>query len=236
MSSTTTHLATPPAPWSAAFQEHVNALPSPEFVLGTVHPTPASAASTTPTPLLPRVRYCIYRGMWASLPENKHNNAPMNPHAYESDCPTFTTDVRMEKISDFFATSEGKADHEELTKGSGGGGPIEAVWWNKDAGTQWRVRGRAYVVAPDIDSSEDGRGGSSGVRTVKSEIGKRMRILSAGETTDWSWTRELTGHFGNVSPGMRGSCAEAFFPLSFYLFNFNFKFKPFRPSPCLFLC
>ena len=120
----------------------------------------------------------------------------------------------MQKVGDFFATGEGKADperHPEQISGSGGGGPVEAVWWNKDKGTQWRVRGRAYVVGPDIESEEGKK--NSGVRTVKSEVGKRMRVLSGGgqaegkedgEGKEWSWERELTGHFGNCSPGMRG--------------------------------
>jgi len=25
---------------------------------------------------------------------------------------------------------------------------------------------------------------------------------------EWSWKRELGGHFGNMSPGMRGMCAR----------------------------
>lgn len=164
--------------------------------------------------------------MWSVLPENKHNTAPRNPRVYASDMPTFTTDVRMEKVGDLFATSEGgeKADgREELMQGSGGGGPVEAVWWIKDVGMQWRVRGRAYVVAPDIDwAGRQGGKESSGVRTVKSALGERMRLLAGGKEKgeggddgaageaegkreEWSWERELTAHFGNCSPGMRGS-------------------------------
>ena len=114
--------------------------------------------------------------------------------------PTFTSDVRMHKIPQIFASSPGHGD-ESQSQGSGGGGPVEAVWWIKEVGTQWRIRGEAFVVGNDIEG--DG-GESSGVRTVKSEVGARMRVVKEGAESDWSWAKELTGHFGNCSPGMRG--------------------------------
>ncbi|MCJ1477626.1 hypothetical protein MMC13_006299 [Lambiella insularis] len=199
MSSTTHHLATPPAPWKPSFLEHISKMSSPEFVLSTVRPAPAD--SKAPVPYLPRARFCIYRGMWAELPENKHNDAPMNERVYESELPTFTSDVRMEKIPELFATGAGHGDVDQ-SQGSGGGGPVEAVWWIKEVGMQWRMKGTAYVVAEDIE----GEGGeSSGVRTVKSQLGERMRVVTPGGEERWSWGKELTAHFGNCSPGMRGS-------------------------------
>ena len=171
---------------------------SPEFVFSTL----TTAPNDSPTPYLPRARYCIYRGMWAELPENKHNDAPMNERIYESEMPTFTSDVRMEKIPEIFASGPGKGDVEQ-SQGSGGGGPVEAVWWIKDdVMTQWRIRGTAWVVARDIEGSEE----SSGVRTVKSEVGERMGLVDGakGKEATWKWGRELTAHFGNCSPGMRG--------------------------------
>lgn len=149
---------------------------------------------------MPRVRYCIHRGFWAELPENKHNDAERNPQVYQSDCPTFTTDVRMEKVGQIFATSAGHAESNAQIQGSGGGGPVEAVYWNADTGTQWRIKGRAFVIADDIEGDEE----SSGVRTVKSEVGKRMRIVDEGKEDQFSWQRELTGFFGNQSPGIKG--------------------------------
>jgi hypothetical protein len=56
-------------------------------------------------------------------------------------------------------------------------------------------------VANDIEGNDE----SSGVRTVKSEIGSRMRAVQEGKEGDWSWKKEVDGHFGNLSPGMRGS-------------------------------
>ena len=135
------------------------------------------------------------------MPQNKHNDAEKNPTAYQSDCPIFTTDVRMEKVGQIFGTSSGHAGDGEQTQGSGGGGPVEAVWWVEETSTQWRVRGRAYVVANDIEEKED----SSGVRTVKSEVGKRMRVVDEANKKDWSWARELTACFGNQSPVIKGT-------------------------------
>ena len=139
--------------------------------------------------------------MWGELPENKHNEAPKNPRAYESEMPTFTTDVRMQKVGEIFSSSAGHAEKDEQVQGSGGGGPVEAVWWIKDTGTQWRIKGEAFVVGTDIEG--EGKE-SSGVRTVKSEVGERMRVVDGSKEQEWSWGRELTGHFGNCSPGMRG--------------------------------
>lgn len=138
--------------------------------------------------------------MWAELPENKHNDAPMNDRVYESDLPTFTTDVRMEKIPEFFASSQGHGEVEQ-SQGSGGGGPVEAVFWIKEVMTQWRVRGEAYIVGQDIEGSGQE---SSGTRTVKTKIGERMRVVKEDGKEGWSWGKELTAHFGNLSPGMRG--------------------------------
>jgi hypothetical protein len=173
---------------------------SPEFVFSSLHLAPKGS----PTPYLPRARYCIFRGFWAELPENKHNQAPQNERIYETDLPTFTTDVRMNKPFELFASSGGHANDPSQAKGSGGGGPCEAVWWVKDVKVQWRMKGQAFVVAPDIDGEGAPGDESSGVRTVKSEIGARMRVLKEDGKDDWSWATELTAHFGNMAPGMRG--------------------------------
>lgn len=106
----------------------------------------------------------------------------------------------MQKVFELFNSSSGKADRAELVQGSGGGGPCEAVWWVKDVMVQWRVKGEAFIVGPDIEGGEE----SSGVRTVKSELGRRMRVVKEEGKEQWSWKTEITGHFGNMSPGMRG--------------------------------
>lgn len=166
---------------------------SPEFVFSTLHP---SEDKDSPFPYVPSARYCMYRGMWAGLPENKLNKAPLNDHVYESDLLTLTTDVRMAKVPELFDTSgEGHSGAD-----CGGGGPVEAVFYVKSTMTQWRFKGKAYIVGPDIEGS------SPGALMVKQKVGERMRALGeAGQRDCWSWGKELTAHFGNLSPGMRGS-------------------------------
>lgn len=78
--------------------------------------------------------------MWAELPENKHNDAPRNEQVFESDMLTLTTDVRMAKVPEIFASGAGHGSVGQ-SQGSGGGGPVEAVFWVKEVGTQWRFRG-----------------------------------------------------------------------------------------------
>ncbi|KAI5199496.1 hypothetical protein AUEXF2481DRAFT_24915 [Aureobasidium subglaciale EXF-2481] len=200
--ATTSSVNSPqPAPWKQAFLADLDKMDSPEFVFSSLTPAPKNS----PTPYLPRARYCIFRGFWAELPENKHNNAPMNPRVFESEMPTFTSDARMFKVAQLFASGSGHAEKEEQMQGSGGGGPCEAVYWIKETGTQWRLKGEAFVVGPDIEGDSEQSKESSGVRTVKSELGSRMRIVDEGKQGDWSWNKELTGHFGNNSPGLRGS-------------------------------
>ncbi|KAM3080643.1 hypothetical protein ACMFMG_005578 [Clarireedia jacksonii] len=195
--SATTPSAVGPAPWRPLFLAHLSNMDSPEFVLSSLSPCDDK---NSPTPYLPRARYCIFRGMWAELPENKHNDAPMNDRVYESDLPTFTTDVRMEKVPEIFASSQGHGEVAQ-SQGSGGGGPVEAVFWIKEVMTQWRFKGEAYIVGQDIEELQE----SSGTRTVKTKIGERMRVVKEKEKANWSWEKELTAHFGNLSPGMRGS-------------------------------
>jgi pyridoxamine 5'-phosphate oxidase len=171
---------------------------SPEFVFTSLHP---AESKDSPVPYVPRARTCIFRGLWAELPENKHNEAPKNDRVYESDLLTLTSDVRMAKIPEIFASSPGHGDVSQ-SQGSGGGGPVEAVFWVKNVMTQWRIRGEAYIVSQDIEWSGEE---SSGTRTVKSKVGERMRAVKEEGKDSWSWGTELTAHFGNLSPGMRGS-------------------------------
>jgi pyridoxamine 5'-phosphate oxidase len=196
MASTSSTTAPQPAPWKQAFLSDLDKMDSPEFVFSSLHPAPKDS----PTPYLPRARYCIFRGFWSELPENKHNQAPQNERVYESEMPTFTSDVRMQKVSQLFTSGSGHATKDEQMQGSGGGGPCEAVYWIKETQVQWRLKGEAFIVGPDIEDETE----SSGVRTVKSELGSRMRIVDEGKQGEWSWSKELTAHFGNNSPGLRG--------------------------------
>jgi pyridoxamine 5'-phosphate oxidase len=118
---------------------HLEKMDSPEFVFTSLHP---AENKDSPVPYAPRARTCIFRGMWAELPENKHNDAPQNERVYESDLLTLTTDVRMAKVPEIFASSSGHGNVGQ-SQGSGGGGPVEAVFWAKEVMTQWRFRGEA---------------------------------------------------------------------------------------------
>jgi pyridoxamine 5'-phosphate oxidase len=181
------------APWRSLFLSHISKMDSPEFVFSTLH---AVEDKSSPVPYVPRARYCVCRGMWAGLPVNKYNEAPQNERVYASDMLTLTTDARMAKVPELFSSSG-----ESYVEGSesGGGGPVEAVFFVKAAMTQWRFKGKAYVVGPDIEGS------SPGARTVRDKIGERMRVVREEGKGDWSWAKELTAHFGNLSPAMRGS-------------------------------
>jgi len=179
------------APWKNLFSSHISKLLSPEFSLATIH--------TTPTGAVPKVRTCIFRGYWAELPTNPMNSAPQNKPVYQSSCLTFTTDVRMDKVPDLFA------HHEQGIQGSGGGGDVEACWWVKDAMTQWRVSGKAWVLNErDIDS------GTENAENVRMIVGNRMKKredfseLTEEDQKNWSWEMEVLAHFGNLSPVSRG--------------------------------
>ncbi|KAI0844072.1 pyridoxamine 5'-phosphate oxidase-domain-containing protein [Daldinia vernicosa] len=180
-----------PAPWRQLFLEHVQTMASPEFTLSTIRKTSSPSSGTVY--YSPRARTCVFRGLFAGLPANPKNEAELNPDVYETDFPTFTTDCRMDKMAELFGTEETG----EKLRGSGGGAPVEAVFWARETGTQWRVRGKAYVLAPDVEDSEEGK-------RVISTLTARMRRKDASQG-GWSFAREVTAHFGNMAPLMRGS-------------------------------
>lgn len=170
---------------------------STEFTLGTVR----KIASETGTVYSPRARTCVFRGLFAELKANPNNTAQMNPDLYESDLLTFTTDRRMDKVAELFGLETGgKDDHGERLKGSGGGAPVEAVFWVREKATQWRFRGRVYVLAPGVETSEEGKRVTA---TLMERV--RRKKSSSPDGKEWSFSREITAHFGNMSPIMRGS-------------------------------
>ena len=190
------------APWRHDFLSHIDTMDEPSFVLSTLHRVPSSSASKCPgddrDALVPRARTVIFRGLWASLPANPRNPAPLNPAgAFETDLPTITTDARMEKVPELLHSTAGDAEtgEGEAQASSGRGGPIEAVFWMPKVRTQWRIRGHAYVIGPDIDTPA--------AAPVRTALQAHMRPGTGADS--WSWSRELTAHFGNLSPLMRGT-------------------------------
>ncbi|KAI0117261.1 pyridoxamine 5'-phosphate oxidase-domain-containing protein [Daldinia grandis] len=184
-----------PAPWRQLFLEHVQTMASPEFTLSTVRKTSTSSSGTVCSP---RARTCVFRGLFAGLPVNPKNDAELNPDVYETDFLSFTTDCRMDKMAELFGVEEGGEEGGTGGKlcGSGAGAPVEAVFWVRQTGTQWRVRGKAYILAPDIEDSAGGK-------QVISSLTGRMRRKNT--SPEWRFGREVTAHFGNLSPLMRGS-------------------------------
>ncbi|KAI1096011.1 pyridoxamine 5'-phosphate oxidase-domain-containing protein [Rostrohypoxylon terebratum] len=186
------------APWRKIFLDHVQTMPSPEFSLGTVRKT---VSATGAVGYAPRTRTCVFRGLFADLPVNPKNEAELNPDIYESDFLTLTTDRRMDKMAELFGVAEANDGEGVNLGGSGGGAPVEATFWVKETSTQWRVRGKAYVLAPDVERGPEGR-------QVISTLTARMRRRKKGDSPDgrrWSFGREVTAHFGNLSPQMRGT-------------------------------
>ncbi|SPO00145.1 uncharacterized protein DNG_02995 [Cephalotrichum gorgonifer] len=185
--------ASAPAPWRAEFLSHLARLESPLCALSTVRPATGPSSLATP-----RVRTVVFRGMWGSLAENPKNPAPRNPPVFESDHLTITTDARMDKAGEIapslLSLEEGDAPSD--TPGTDGGGAYEAVFWVPDVMTQWRLSGKAYLLGPDVESDDP--------RAVRVREAVSRGVRTVGEGT-FSWEREVTAHFGNLSPGMRGT-------------------------------
>lgn len=175
------------APWKDAFLADVQSMEGQEFAFSSLHQTQHSETFSAP-----RSRFCAFRCFWTELPPNPLNPAERNPNVFKSELPVFTTDVRTSKIEDLFEVDED-------TKLSGGGGACEAVWWARGGLTQWRVRGQAFVIAPDIESSH------SGAQSARSSIALRMHQINSQAANEWSWATELTAIFGDLSPTKRGS-------------------------------
>ncbi|EAW12966.1 uncharacterized protein ACLA_014030 [Aspergillus clavatus NRRL 1] len=173
----------PRAPWRDLFGAHLSQSSSPEFTLSTV----AHDAQGRP---VPRTRTCGFRG-WFPSPD-LHASAKKalaaqdereNPSVYESDMISFTTDVRMEKVGQLKQS----------------GNAVEAVFWLKESGNQWRVRGEAFVFG-------DPQGGEEEEKARK-KISKGMRTRGdgGGNEKDWGWERQVTTYFANHTPVLRGS-------------------------------
>jgi pyridoxamine 5'-phosphate oxidase len=190
------------APWRNLFTSHITKLEDPYMVISTVsHNNPNRHSQPK---IVPRARYCGFRGFFgelssqsstspatpklhpSALEQLKESNELNPPNVYESDMLSFTTDVRMGKASDL----------KEFD------GAVEAVFWVKEVMTQWRMRGRGFVIGAD-PSDED-------QKQARREIEKGLRLKESDHSSDekscegWSWENEITTYFANHSPVMRG--------------------------------
>jgi hypothetical protein len=192
------------APWRAEFLSHLKHLGLPTCVLSTVHAAPNDHGGDGSISWVPRARTVVFRGMWGSLPDNPDNPAQRNPPVFESDLLALTTDARMEKAGEIvgFGDWERVRDGGQSGTGTGtgtdtaGGAPFETVFWISGAMTQWRFSGRAYLLGQDVESD------APAVAQVRETLARRMRRIGEGE---FGWEREITAHFGNMSPLMRGT-------------------------------
>lgn len=159
----------------------------------------------------PRARTCVLRGYFAELEipqidtdwilrdaKARHDPAReaavrpqdlgLNPHIFESDLLTFTTDERMDKVS-------------ELAENDN----VEIVMWASETKLQWRISGRASVIGGNPDDEREAN--------AREEIMHWLRDRPADENHEshpqaektWTFDREVLAHFSNMGPVMRGS-------------------------------
>ncbi|EZF29902.1 hypothetical protein TMEN_5929 [Trichophyton mentagrophytes] len=188
------------APWRPLFEEHVQAAGSPLLSL-------ATASKDIKGNPFPRVRTCVLRGFFAGLqlhPNAKHDlklaagrsvkeesddedASYLNPRKYESDLLSITTDARSEKVK-------------HILSGNEVGGPVECLFWSPKAFAQWRIKGKAYVVGGSCSDTMELK--------ARQEVEQYLRLR---EDTDkpWSWEKEMTTQFANLSPGMRDTFRQA---------------------------
>ncbi|KAJ5746216.1 hypothetical protein N7520_011398 [Penicillium odoratum] len=174
-----------PAPWRDILASHLQQTPGYEFSLGTVEYDSQGRA-------VPRVRTCGHRGFFPELQLHPSGQEDMkqqvenggNPHIYESDMLTFTTDIRMEKLPQIDAA----------------GHAVEGVFWLKDLMTQWRVKGRAFAFGNP--AGEDDIEELVSREKVKEWLRAKQHV--DGDIKEWTWEKAVTEYFANHSPMMRG--------------------------------
>ncbi|KAJ5121362.1 uncharacterized protein N7515_009323 [Penicillium bovifimosum] len=171
------------------------------------HSSVATVAHDAQLRPVPRLRTCGCRGFFPELDLHPKGQEAMdhqvkgggNSPVFQSDMLCFTTDARMEKLSQL--ESSGHA--------------IEAVFWLKDLMTQWRIKGTAYAIGDPKRENERQEEASSRhpanlvadlsdpvaranfrVVVIKPEKVERLDLTYQEDGKRWSW--KLTG----------GSCDE----------------------------
>ena len=79
---------------------------------------------------------------------------------------------------------------------SDAGNEVEMVFWLKDVGSQWRIKGIGFVIG-----DQDGGGVEDKAREG---IQKGLRVRSEDGRGEWTWERQVTTYFANHTPILRG--------------------------------
>lgn len=173
-----------PAHWAAIFKAQVTP---------PVNQTRDFAFGTTSPSGQPHVRFCGHRGFWSVPVDNDHGLT-----SFQSDCPYFTTDVRMQKVRDIFGT-----DDIDACRGSGGGALCEATYWIKeDVMTEWRVRGRAWILSyDDVEEASPACGASKAREAILPYMKSKPQ---ASAVPPESWRQSVADVFRSLKPLNRG--------------------------------
>lgn len=139
----------------------------------------------------PRAVQALQEHAAGSSGDGTKSGTAINPLAFDSDMPTITTDVRMLKCPEMLANNN-----------------VEIMAWTgppvASTNTQWRLRGRAFLLGSP-QGLED-----SVERTAREGVARGMRrrkeeVDGAAEEA-WTFEREVTAYFANMSPGIKGMC------------------------------
>ncbi|GKZ31178.1 hypothetical protein AbraIFM66950_011390 [Aspergillus brasiliensis] len=162
-----------PAPYLPLLTTHLTSSPTSTSITLTTLSTPP--LSKTP---FPRSRTVEFRGFFPTL--NLHSSAiqslkdqhiGLNPDIYESEMIALTTDKRMEKVKELESSR----------------GVVEAVFWLREVGNQWRVRGKGVIIGDDIQGEKE--------REARGFVERGLR------RKDTTTTGDGDGSFKNPPPG-----------------------------------
>ncbi|MCJ1330432.1 hypothetical protein MMC10_007116 [Thelotrema lepadinum] len=194
-------------PWKTPFLLHLKA----------IHDTNAevqlSLATVTTPDNLPRVRTVGHAGFWSV-------NSAASEATSVSCCLTFITNSRFNKVADVFGQIDQlPEDFETYGLASGGGGPVEAVYWLEQIKMQWRMRGRCFFVTDGRaaagslageDEQERERRRREGLAVTKAAVRPHMvgvvdeqqvnGIEDGGDAdVDSIWEAEVQGYYQRLS-------------------------------------
>lgn len=183
----------PEAPWKRLFTDHVKSeggYPA-DFCLATIDDG------------IPRARILSQQG-FISLPVLGSRNMHAEMHAEResvrtsSDCPTFATAASSNKVAHIITSNRIDQAPYTYVGHSGGGGPVEGVWWFKKSRTQWRLLGNCYLLA----SHDSNTNLSDDSRHLRAAIARASRLPYNAylQCEDLSWESVIQDHYAGL-PG-----------------------------------